>query len=132
MSNEGFGENTLEFGEEHIGEGEECSTGNTLEHFDRRIKEMRVDRLSHLPDLLLIHILSFLGVKEAGITSVLSKRWKFLWAELPKLEFNDKLELIRTELKKQQQLDFVSWVNRTLAIRKEDYLEKFLVFHAVR
>lgn len=50
-------------------------------------KQRRIDRLGELPDSLLIHILSFLNVKEAGRTSVLSKRWEFLWAQLPRLLF---------------------------------------------
>lgn len=109
--------------EEHIAIGEEEQRGVESERktapflsSNKRIKEMPIDGLSELPDSLLIRILSFLGVKEAGVTSVLSKRWKFLWAELPWLEFCENWGNHK----------FVSWVNRTLEVR-QDYLEKFVV-----
>ncbi|KAI9108058.1 hypothetical protein K1719_020931 [Acacia pycnantha] len=47
--------------------------------------EMR-DRISDLPDSLLLHILSFLPAKDAVATSLLCKRWKPLWFSLPTLE----------------------------------------------
>ncbi|GFP84214.1 putative F-box/LRR-repeat protein at5g02930 [Phtheirospermum japonicum] len=84
--------------------------------------EMSTDRLSALPDGILIHILSFLGFEESAVTSLLSKRWKFIWTELPRLEFRDHSkgsEKIR---------EFVAKVNRSLLIRsRRIQLEEFNV-----
>nr|XP_016494842.1 PREDICTED: F-box protein At5g03100-like [Nicotiana tabacum] len=42
------------------------------------------DRLSNLPDEILIHILSMLPKSKAVVrTSVLSKRWQFMWKSVP-------------------------------------------------
>ncbi|KAG5589292.1 hypothetical protein H5410_039806 [Solanum commersonii] len=57
----------------------------------------REDRLSDLPDSILIHILSMLcedteDSKKVVRTSVLSKRWQFLWMSVPvslEIEFPD-------------------------------------------
>lgn len=50
---------------------------------------MMVDRISALPDDLLLHILSFLPTKLAFTTTLLSKRWTPLFYSLPVLDFND-------------------------------------------
>ncbi|EOY20084.1 F-box/RNI-like superfamily protein [Theobroma cacao] len=46
------------------------------------------DRISKLPDGLLLKIMSFLNTKQAVQTCVLSKRWKPLWQSLPNLVFD--------------------------------------------
>ncbi|KAI3471576.1 hypothetical protein Pfo_028226 [Paulownia fortunei] len=82
---------------------------------------MPIDRLSALPDSLLIRILSFLDMQEAAMTSVLSKRWQFLWTDLPRLEFwesSSQTEKIRK---------FVARVHRTLVICSGNHLENFEV-----
>jgi hypothetical protein len=43
--------------------------------------------LSNLPEEILLHILSFLPTKDVVRTSVLSKRWDYLWASIPNLVF---------------------------------------------
>lgn len=48
-----------------------------------------VDRISSLPDSILHHILSFVSLKQAVRTSVLSKRWKETWHTCPILVLND-------------------------------------------
>ncbi|KAL7129572.1 hypothetical protein ABFS83_13G076400 [Erythranthe nasuta] len=47
-----------------------------------------VDRLSDLPDSVLTHILSFLRPTKFSVrTSILSRRWRYLWTDAPVIEF---------------------------------------------
>ncbi|CAA0815963.1 Putative FBD-associated F-box protein [Striga hermonthica] len=50
-------------------------------------RELSIDRLSSLPDEVICHILSFLPTKLSVSTCVLAKRWRFLWAHVPVLDF---------------------------------------------
>ncbi|XP_045810205.1 FBD-associated F-box protein At5g56370-like [Trifolium pratense] len=52
-------------------------------------QQISADRLSSLPDDILIHILSFLPTKQSIIASILSKRWIHLWRSVPVLNFLD-------------------------------------------
>ncbi|XP_021852001.2 F-box/LRR-repeat protein At3g26922-like [Spinacia oleracea] len=45
-------------------------------------KDHQIDRLSSLPDNLLIDILSRLPLKSAAITSVLSRQWRYIWTQI--------------------------------------------------
>ncbi|RZC82035.1 hypothetical protein C5167_044611 [Papaver somniferum] len=45
------------------------------------------DRISQLPDSLLHHILSFLDIEHVARSSLLSKRWKYIWTSIPTLVF---------------------------------------------
>ncbi|XP_022747530.1 F-box/LRR-repeat protein At3g26922-like isoform X2 [Durio zibethinus] len=47
------------------------------------------DLVSRLPDDILVHILSFLPTEDAIKTSILSKRWKYLWVSIPNFCFCD-------------------------------------------
>ncbi|XP_078153691.1 FBD-associated F-box protein At4g13985-like [Carex rostrata] len=56
---------------------------NTKRHCCKR----NIDRISTLPDDLLIHVLSFLSTKESVQTCILAKRWRNTWASLRVLKF---------------------------------------------
>ncbi|PUZ47220.1 hypothetical protein GQ55_7G146700 [Panicum hallii var. hallii] len=47
------------------------------------------DRISDLPDSLLLQILMLLPLVEAVRTCVLSRRWRVAWTRLPRLAFDD-------------------------------------------
>ncbi|OAO90428.1 hypothetical protein AXX17_AT5G55500 [Arabidopsis thaliana] len=48
-----------------------------------------MDRISHLPDELILDILSSLpNAKDVAATMILSKRWRFLWTMVPRLVYD--------------------------------------------
>jgi hypothetical protein len=47
--------------------------------------DVKEDRLSDLPDCVILHILSFVYTKQAVQTCILAKRWNNLWKYLPTL-----------------------------------------------
>ncbi|KAK6134577.1 hypothetical protein DH2020_031697 [Rehmannia glutinosa] len=47
-----------------------------------------IDRLSGLPDDILCHILSFLPTKLSVATSILAKRWRYMWPYVPNVHFD--------------------------------------------
>ncbi|WJX69778.1 hypothetical protein P8452_53964 [Trifolium repens] len=49
-------------------------------------KESDTDRLSDLPDQLLLHILQFMMTKHSAQTCILSKRWQNLWKSLTNIK----------------------------------------------
>ncbi|XP_059650278.1 F-box/LRR-repeat protein At3g26922-like [Cornus florida] len=76
------------------------------------------DRISNLPSCLIGHILSFLPIKEAVATGVLSTKWKYLWTSITNLDFDDKwlLKPIYSQKCTEQKLvmSFVNFVNEVL------------------
>lgn len=92
------------------------------------------DGLTQLPHEVLLSILSRLSMKEAASISVLSHKWKELWAHYPGI-FN--FEDSRTEeefcsitdlaLISQDTSDFVNWVNRVVEQHHGASVEEFKV-----
>ncbi|KAL7129566.1 hypothetical protein ABFS83_13G075900 [Erythranthe nasuta] len=58
----------------------------------RRRRNFSIDRLSDLPDSILCHILSFLLTRNSVATSILSRRWRYLWSFVPNLDFDFEVE----------------------------------------
>ncbi|XP_059670938.1 F-box/FBD/LRR-repeat protein At5g22660-like [Cornus florida] len=77
------------------------------------------DRISSLPDSLLVHSLSFLPTKYAVGTSVLSSRWKCLWASVPNLDFDANLHLDLSSS------DFMNFIERVLLNHNLSGIQKF-------
>jgi hypothetical protein len=53
------------------------------------VSDEEPDRVSSLPGLIINHILSFLPIKEAARTSILSTNWRYKWTTLPNLVFDN-------------------------------------------
>ncbi|KAI3768951.1 hypothetical protein L6452_00047 [Arctium lappa] len=86
-----------------------------------------IDVISNLPDCILHHILSFMPTKEVVKTSILSTRWKNLWASVPNIDFDDAL-LYASEVDGRhppEVTSFVNFVERVLRLRDASNIEKF-------
>ncbi|KAF5201513.1 Fbd-associated f-box protein, partial [Thalictrum thalictroides] len=73
----------------------------------KKAKEEVEDRISCLPDCILHHILSFLPTHYAVGTSLLSKRWKYLWTGISRLDFD---EFLIGANKMYENMDFIDFV----------------------
>ncbi|KAF9589388.1 hypothetical protein IFM89_023420 [Coptis chinensis] len=83
------------------------------------------DRISHLPDAMLHHILSFLPTKYAVGTSELSKRWRHLWASVPNLDFDDTLKHSKSSNSERDINNFMNFVDRVLHLHDLPNIHKF-------
>ena len=90
-----------------------------------------------MPDDVLVSILSLITMKEAGRTSVLSRRWKKLWTFVPNLNFDaeerlnylvdhrDKRGLER--LYRIETTKYVKWVNEVVKLHRVPTIDQFRV-----
>ncbi|KAJ0246660.1 F-box/LRR-repeat protein [Hirschfeldia incana] len=93
------------------------------------------DYISGLPDCLIRHILSFVPTKEAASTSVLAKRWRYLFALTPNLEFDDSVYMnsrkgrrkkyTSRRKKSKTPRSFVDFVDRALVLHQRVPLNRF-------
>ncbi|KAF9609983.1 hypothetical protein IFM89_019547 [Coptis chinensis] len=80
----------------------------------------KIDRISRLPEEVLHHILSFLDMSQIIQTSLLSKRWRYIWVSLPYLNFNDLAWKSSGESK-----CFIDFVHNVLLYRDNSPVYKF-------
>ncbi|OMO72625.1 hypothetical protein CCACVL1_17700 [Corchorus capsularis] len=100
----------------------------------RQLADNEEDRISELVDDILIIILSFMKTKEAAVTCVLSKRWRYLWASLPRLDFSCDANLRERvvgyseqqhkERLQKETLIFINWVNSVVKMHQAQTLEE--------
>ncbi|CAH8256561.1 unnamed protein product [Arabidopsis lyrata] len=99
------------------------------------------DIISGLPEFLISHILSFLTTKEAASTSVLARKWRYLFAFVPNLDFDDSVHLslgkknpvisgedyleMINERNNQLSTSFMAFVDHVLALQGNSPLHKF-------
>ncbi|KAF8029622.1 hypothetical protein BT93_E2137 [Corymbia citriodora subsp. variegata] len=76
-----------------------------------------IDNINRLPKAILEHILSFLPMVDAVKTSVLCKKWQYLWTSIPNVEFEEDSESER-EL-------FMNFVDRVLVLRGSSRIRRF-------
>ncbi|CAL9225267.1 unnamed protein product [Arabidopsis halleri] len=82
------------------------------------------DVISSLPEDISCHILSFLSTKEAASTSVLSRKWRYLFAFVPNLDLDDSVYL-NPRNKTDISTSFMDFVDRVLALQGNFPLHKF-------
>ncbi|CAN7095030.1 unnamed protein product, partial [Brassica rapa subsp. narinosa] len=80
---------------------------------------VKMDRISGLSDELLVKILLFVPTKVAVSTSILSKRWEYLWMWLPRLEYGHK-DCSEPESKRLQ-----CFLDRNLPLHRAPAIESF-------
>ncbi|KAG4983235.1 hypothetical protein JHK87_027984 [Glycine soja] len=93
-------------------EGKETKGKLTTEPKIQRTSEEERDRLSELPDFVLLHIMNFIDTKDALRTCILSKRWKDLWKHLTTLSFYQSSSLFNERV-----VNFNKFVSQVLSCR---------------
>ena len=97
------------------------------------------DLLSLLSDDILVSILSYLPIKYAIVTIVLSRRWRHLWCQTVRLDFDDMerwnklLSQDHLGLRKHIDLDYVkrtkyiNWVYRIIRQHNSPTIDQFKI-----
>nr|XP_043621433.1 F-box/FBD/LRR-repeat protein At4g00160-like [Erigeron canadensis] len=76
-----------------------------------------IDFISQMPNDIPVKILSPLPLKTAVMTGILSKRWRFVWPYLKRLDFDDRKalnEIDETLCATQQQAKYINKVNSVI------------------
>ncbi|KAJ0045160.1 hypothetical protein Pint_04904 [Pistacia integerrima] len=79
------------------------------------------DRISKLPEDVLLYILSHLPIKDVLTTSALSKRWKYLWTSVSEIDFNEYNHELRLDMK----TSFLDSVDNVLLRHDPSDIRKF-------
>ena len=87
---------------------------------ERDFVDRNIKCLHNLPEEILPYILSLLPTKDAIRTSVLCKRWEYLWTSIPNLDFKG-LELAKRK-------HFMNFVERVLLLRDSSDIKKFTLY----
>ncbi|KNA08447.1 hypothetical protein SOVF_162580 [Spinacia oleracea] len=75
-----------------------------------------VDYISSLPNAIISYILSYLPTKTAVSTSILSKRWQYVWPDVPALDFSEMPDYLSHEdLSDEQLIHYRNFVDNVLS-----------------
>ncbi|PWA79238.1 FBD-like protein [Artemisia annua] len=89
------------------------------------------DFLSRMPDDILVSILSLLPLKDAGVTSLLSRSWRYMWCRSVRLDFEDYERMLKIvaqpSLRNQKRNRYIRWINRVMLHHKSGILEEFKI-----
>ncbi|MFQ6650487.1 hypothetical protein Gotur_022574 [Gossypium turneri] len=89
----------------------------------RRVdEEDPADRLSELPDNVILHIMSSLPMKEAVRTCLLSTRWKDLFTSISNIELDG---VLRNKALRNR---FMKFSDRFLSLRKDISVDRFRLY----
>ena len=89
------------------------------------------DIISNLPQSIIENILICMPLRDAVRTSILSRKWRFCWTSMPKLEFNDKLVKAPSNQKRLKKYKLVSAILHVLLLHTGSILEFILDFGKV-
>ncbi|GKV22704.1 hypothetical protein SLEP1_g32551 [Rubroshorea leprosula] len=78
-----------------------------------------MEGINKLPDEVVLYIISLLPLKDAVRTSVLSTRWRYLYASIPTLEF----DFLATPVESHG--GFMDFIDRLLIFRDRSPVDKF-------
>ncbi|ONH92160.1 hypothetical protein PRUPE_8G159200 [Prunus persica] len=93
-----------------------------------------LDRISALPDEILVSILALLPLKEAAATSILSRRWQYVWMSTMVLNFDANFDVgsnichfgaLKRKLRDLESGRYVNWVNRVVEQHRGPNIEEF-------
>ncbi|KAJ9539836.1 hypothetical protein OSB04_026342 [Centaurea solstitialis] len=87
------------------------------------------DLLSRLPDEILVSILSSLPLKVAAATSLLSRRWRYLWCQTDHLVLEDKQRWNARQraFSEEESHNYMSWVDHIIRQHKSPTIKKFQI-----
>ncbi|KAI3921382.1 hypothetical protein MKW98_013316 [Papaver atlanticum] len=82
------------------------------------------DRISELPDTVLSHILSSIPTKSVVRTSILAKRWRYIWKSVPVMDFDENLFPRQTGNAEHENTSFVGFVDRVMESHDDTDIRK--------
>ncbi|PQQ14451.1 putative FBD-associated F-box protein [Prunus yedoensis var. nudiflora] len=111
-----------------------CEGKNSGKNEEEKGAYNLVDRISEMTDEILVSILSLLSLKEAAATSILSRRWQYVWMSTMVLNFNANFDIhrnpchfkaLKRKLRSLESGRYVNWVNRVVEQHRGPNIEEF-------